>query len=307
MQNNGGTTWTSAANFSLGSQNPTDTARWGLTRVPLPNGNPVAPGESATFNFNVAAPSAGNHDFQWRMVHDGVAFFGQQSPNVTVISGLGAQFVSQTVLSGMAPGTTYPVTVKMKNIGSTTWQPGDISLGSSNPPDSTTWGLSRVALPGPVASGESATFSFNVTAPATPGTHNFQWRLVEGGGSDYFGPASTNVAVAVAAEDSAFVSQSVPSLMTPGQSYSVSVTLQNTGASTWSPESPRLPRRLRNLRGWSYGNDEEVSTGSTGAGSAHGGRAARRARFAVGGDRLDCGQDWLHGGVAAPLGAPGRG
>ena len=35
-------------------------------------------------------------------------------------------------------------------------------------------------------------------------------------------------------------------------------------------------------------------------------RAPRRARLAVGGDRVDRGQDRLHGGDAAQLGAPGR-
>lgn len=36
--------------------------------------------------------------------------------------------------------------------------------------------------------------------------------------------------------DAQFISQTVPATMTPGQAYSVSVTLRNTGASTWTPD-----------------------------------------------------------------------
>ena len=100
--------------------------------------------------------------------------------------------------------------------------------------DNTTWGANRIALPSSVAPGANATFSFNVTAPAAGGSHNFQWRMVQGA-SGFFSAAAPNVAVTVATDNAAFVSQSVPAQMTPGQSYSVSVTLTNTGPSTWSP------------------------------------------------------------------------
>jgi YD repeat-containing protein len=36
--------------------------------------------------------------------------------------------------------------------------------------------------------------------------------------------------------DAAFISQTVPTTMTPSQSYNVSVTMRNTGASTWTPD-----------------------------------------------------------------------
>jgi hypothetical protein len=36
--------------------------------------------------------------------------------------------------------------------------------------------------------------------------------------------------------DASFVSQTVPATMVPGQNYSVSVTMRNTGASTWTPD-----------------------------------------------------------------------
>ena len=73
-------------------------------------------------------------------------------------------------------------------------------------------------------------------------------------------------------------------------------------------EPRRDSRRLQSLRGWS---DEErkgstVFTGSPRTGGADGVRACERSCLAVGGDRLDRGEDRLHGGDAAQVGAAGR-
>ena len=238
MQNTGGTTWSAGAAYRLGSQNPQDNTTWGTSRVSLPGGSSVAPGANVTFSFNVTAPAtAGTYNFQWRMVQDGVEWFGALSANAAVRVGLdNAQFVSQNVPVAMTPGQTYTVSVSMQNTGSTTWSAGTVGLGSQNPQDNTTWGFNRVWLTNAVAPGETATFSFSVTAPSTAGTYNFQWRMVEGS-LGWFGAATPNVAVNNGPDDAQFVSQNVPATMTPGQSYSVSVTMQNTGAGTWSPAS----------------------------------------------------------------------
>jgi hypothetical protein len=58
-------------------------------------------------------------------------------------------------------------------------------------------------------------------------------------------------------------------------------------------EPPRLFGRLHSLRGWSDGNTEQVISGSSGAGGAHGARALARARLEVGGDGADRRQDRL--------------
>src|SRR5262249_1482082 len=83
LQNNGGTAWTAGA-YSLGAQNPQDNTLWtGSARVAL--SAPVAPGGSATFNFTVTAPSTpGGYALQWRMVHEGAAWFGAVTPSLTV-------------------------------------------------------------------------------------------------------------------------------------------------------------------------------------------------------------------------------
>src|SRR5258708_27310269 len=94
-----------------------------------------------------------------------------------------AQFVSQSVPATMAPGQSYAVSVTMTNTGDTTWEAAGLyRLGSQGPQDNSTWGPVRVELPSSVAPGATVTFNFNVTAPATVGTYNFQWRMVQDAG-----------------------------------------------------------------------------------------------------------------------------
>lgn len=83
MRNTGGLPWRAQDGFRLGSQNPTDQTAWGLARVEL--GASVAPGQEAAFSFTVTAPlKPGVHHFQWQMVQDGVAWFGERTSDVAV-------------------------------------------------------------------------------------------------------------------------------------------------------------------------------------------------------------------------------
>jgi hypothetical protein len=204
----------------------------------------VGSGQEKVFTFTVTAPTAaGTYNFQWRMLREGVLWFGSASTNVAVtVSGTvtrDADFVAQSVPAAMTAGQTYAVSVTLQNTGTTTWTAAEnYRLGSTNPSNNTTWGLNRALLGAgeSVASGQQKTFGFTVTAPSAAGTYNFQWRMLQEG-VVWFGGASANVAVTVnpaAARDAAFVSQSVPAAMIAGQTYAVSVTLQNTGTNTWT-------------------------------------------------------------------------
>lgn len=85
MKNSGTSAWTTAAGYRLGSQNPQDNGTWGTGRIDLASGESVAAGQNKVFTFSVVAPSAGSYNFQWRMVQDGVEWFGGFSTNVSVL------------------------------------------------------------------------------------------------------------------------------------------------------------------------------------------------------------------------------
>jgi RHS repeat-associated protein len=131
--------------------------------------------------------------------------FGDYSPSWSNIMAPppppnGAQFISQSVAQTMVAGQSYSVSVTMKNTGSNTWTTASHhNLGSQNAQDNTTWGMGRVGLPFSVASGSQATFTSTLTAPATSGTYNFQWRMVQDG-VEWFGDLTPNVVVTVTAQ-----------------------------------------------------------------------------------------------------------
>ena len=217
MRNSGTVASTSTpGTFSLGSQQPRDNNIWAVSPVPgrVPVSGSTAPGATATFSFNVGAPSTpGLYNFQWQMVDEGVAWFGQATANVQVNvlpppGSLNASFVAQSVPSVMTAGATYAVTVSMRNTGTVTWTNptgaggiGAFSLGSQSPQDTSRWRVSaaaphRVAVPAPVPPGATTTMSFNVVAPSTPGTYDFQWQMVDDGVA-WFGAVTPKLAISV--------------------------------------------------------------------------------------------------------------
>ncbi|UTY58797.1 NBR1-Ig-like domain-containing protein [Massilia sp. erpn] len=111
-----------------------------------------------------------------------------------------AAFVSQSVPALMLAGQTYPVSITLRNTGTTNWAHANYRLGSQNPADNGNWGLQRVGLNSnpseTILPGQQKTFNFSVKAPAAPGAYNFQWRLLQEG-VEWFGATTPNVAVTV--------------------------------------------------------------------------------------------------------------
>lgn len=82
IQNIGKTSWTKADGFHLGNQNSQDNTTWGANRIELEDGETIAPGENKTFTFDVNAPTMENvYNFRWRMMQEGVNWFGYLSEN----------------------------------------------------------------------------------------------------------------------------------------------------------------------------------------------------------------------------------
>jgi hypothetical protein len=115
----------------------------------------------------------------------------------------GAQFVGQDVPATMVAGRVYPVTIVMRNTGTTIWRKftgaggGMHRLGSQSPENNGLFvPLTRVELPRDVAPGEEVAFAFTAKAPSEPGTYAFQWRMVEEL-KEWFGDKTQSVAVTV--------------------------------------------------------------------------------------------------------------
>ena len=91
FKNTGATTWTTNGLYRMGSEAPRDNGTWGAGRIELPND--VSPGEEVTFSTSLTAPSSGDGygtPFQWRMVQDGVEWFGEYSEVLSIFVGTGA-------------------------------------------------------------------------------------------------------------------------------------------------------------------------------------------------------------------------
>jgi len=79
VQNAGTNVWTAASKYDLASVNPFNNPTWGpgLTRVYLTSSDAIARGQQKTFQFTITAPTAlGSDYFQWQMIQEGVALFG---------------------------------------------------------------------------------------------------------------------------------------------------------------------------------------------------------------------------------------
>jgi hypothetical protein len=146
--------------------------------------------------------TAGTYNFTVK-VTDNAAATTQKALSVIVVTGggggaLNSQFVSQTVPATLQPGQTFTVNMKFLNTGTQAWSGSAFYFASQNPALNQTWGGNGVSLLGFSANpGQILDVDFTATAPATPGTYNFQWQMYQNGGVSFFGQMSTNVAIQV--------------------------------------------------------------------------------------------------------------
>jgi len=119
-----------------------------------------------------------------------------------------AKWVAQTVPATMIAGHLYRVSETFGNTGGTTWNldglSGTYALGSEEPTDNVTWGVKRVAAGNAsCAPGAGVQLTWTLTAPSTPGTYAFAWRMNNSAtGKGRFGQESQIVQVSVSADPS---------------------------------------------------------------------------------------------------------
>jgi uncharacterized protein affecting Mg2+/Co2+ transport len=242
MKNTGTTTWSEGSMIRLGDAS-SDSEKFGSPgRFYLPAGTTVAPNDQYTFSFVMTAPSTpGSYTPKYMMVWEFHEWFGPLvSANVQVTSSVKAELLSHTIPSTMNAGQSYSVSVTMKNTGTTTWSEGSMIRLGDGSSDSEKFGSpGRYYLPAgtTVAPNDQYTFSFVMTAPSTPGSYTPKYMMVWEF-HEWFGPlVSANVQVLPSSVKAELSSHTIPSTMAAGQSYSVSVTMKNTGTTTWSEGS----------------------------------------------------------------------
>lgn len=228
MLNVGANSWNSNSSYYLTPIYPS----WNVSKGFL-SLLPVTFGTRGTINLKCTAPvTPGPYHFQWQMMHYPFAF-GDKTPDTVVQvvqAPYNAQFVSQNVPTSVGPGRTFTASVTMKNVGNLDW-PGSFNLVSQNPRGNANWGVASIPLGATLLTSQSKTFSSTFTAPTTPGTYNFQWRMDNGAG---FGQYSPNVVITVSADASRPGAVTAPLTVPAGSDFVIQVPMTNTGTTTWT-------------------------------------------------------------------------
>ena len=211
MRNTGSTLWSpnQVNPYRLGSVNPENNLTWGVGRVELPTG--VYPTGNVTFTMNIKAPSVpGTYAFSWQMLREGLHWFGSSGTRTITVTApvpvpapdpvYNAQITGANVPTNMTAGNTYNVSLTFLNTGNVTWNRSDgYRLGTSSPYDNAVFGFARAEMnTASVAPGQSATFNFQVTAPAAAGTYIFDWGMLWEYNRRFGQTSAINIAVAVA-------------------------------------------------------------------------------------------------------------
>jgi RHS repeat-associated protein len=101
----------------------------------------------------------------------------------TVDGGNRAQVIGTTIPAQMNAGASYPVSVTMRNTGSSTWSVGGATsyvLANTSSGGQLLWGTQKAYLVQPIGPSGQWTFNFTVTAPS-PGIYDQQWQMLQEG------------------------------------------------------------------------------------------------------------------------------
>ena len=249
VDNTGTATW-GATGFCLRSQD-SPSSFWAGPVCPA-SGAAVAPGGTATFNFNITAPmTPGVYPFERQMFDanpvgptGGVGFFDKLNAcvfrNITVggATPLDASLTANTLPGTIAPGEVRSVSVTMTNDGTDDWlADGDFVLYSQSTPTSL-WGVTTIPVTAVTTNGNQFVFTFDITAPTTPGGYNHRWQMrkLANPSAGFFGEL-VDVPVTVAGTPplgASVVAQTIPNRMTAGMTYSFTIEMNNSGQANWS-------------------------------------------------------------------------
>jgi cysteine-rich repeat protein len=203
-------------------------------------------GSSSTFTFIATAPTFST-SFTARMYAGSLGPFGATvSVPVDVNTGVkpnwGCTFLpgSSSIPTNLAPGEARWIAVAVQNTGSQTWPANDVVMASRDNPvnfwnQTVTGGTSAVIPDG------TASFSFQITAPTTPGVYSFlrEMRHTTGIGDFRLSQQCVETTITVGGTpplNAALVSHTFPTTMAANEARGVSVVMQNTGTETWAAD-----------------------------------------------------------------------
>ncbi|MBP6963901.1 MAG: GerMN domain-containing protein, partial [Armatimonadetes bacterium] len=163
----------------------------------------------------------------WGMYNGICSYFGT-SPTWGKYSD---EFVSDTIPATMTAGQSYSVSITFRNRG-VLWREGRaFRLGAVGDSDPFT-GTTRRTISGDVRPGNTYTFTFTMTAPATPGVYTTDWRMVRDGVAWFGATCSKNVTV-----NSAVIDTEPPTVPTNLQASAPNMTQVNL---TWSASTDNV-------------------------------------------------------------------
>jgi hypothetical protein len=155
---------------------------------------------------------------------------------ITSPSPLESSIIADTIPTQIVSGHTYDATVTVRNDGSSTWSEATLfRLGAVGDGDPFAGGRQYLQNGETVALGQTHVFHIAMTTPWSPGTYTTDWQMVQDMVA-WFGATLTKT-VTVASPppyEASVVSDTIPTTMEAGHTYSVSITVRNEGANTWS-------------------------------------------------------------------------
>lgn len=174
--------WSEANSYRLGNQ----TLNFGNARYFLNAGETIVSGASRAFPMTLTAPTtAATYSDWWGMVQDGVAWFGQTHPHSIMVAAkptYSARITSHTIPSTVNRSTAFSVSITVRNEGTTTWTEANAyRLGAGGDSDPFAAARQYLAPGDSIAPGQSKTFTFTMTSPATPGCYCTDWQMVRDG------------------------------------------------------------------------------------------------------------------------------
>jgi hypothetical protein len=188
------------------------------------------------------APSTtGQYYPAYRMVWQNHEWFGNPTlTRVSVVAGTAenATITDSTIPASMTTGEQYNASITLNNTGAGPWtSDGGYTLVGTG--DASKFGRAQLNItPGiTVLPGQNYTWNVPMMAPSTAGNYTGVYRLAYNNSTMFGNTLSFNVTVVQGIPDASLVSDTIPTAMSAGQTYNVSVTMKNTGNMVWSNAS----------------------------------------------------------------------